>query len=338
MSDLREAVLGPAPGKPPPPPVLAVENLTVEFATRRGVVRAADGLSYRIERGRTLAVVGESGCGKTVTALAVMGLVDAPGRLTAGTVALRGTDLCLLPEAALRRLRGREMAMIFQEPMTALNPVMRVGDQVAEPLILHGRLSANEAWRAACDLLDRVGIPTPLRRAYDYPHQLSGGMRQRVMIAMALACNPSLLIADEPTTALDVTVQAQILELLLELQQSYGTAIQYISHDLGVISEIADDIAVMYAGRIVERAPAARLFEAPRHPYTRGLLATRPRIGARTERLPAIPGQVPDLARLPSGCAFRDRCALARPHCATRPPALETIGHEHQVACFEVKT
>jgi peptide/nickel transport system ATP-binding protein len=336
MSDLREAVLGPAPKKAPPPPVLAVEDLRVEFPTRRGIVRAADGLSYRIERGTTLAVVGESGCGKTVTALAVMGLIDPPGRVDAGKVALRGTDLTLLPETALRRLRGREMAMIFQEPMTALNPVMRVGDQVAEPLILHGRLGRTEAWRAACDLLDRVGIPMPLRRAHDYPHQLSGGMRQRVMIAMALACSPSLLIADEPTTALDVTVQAQILELLLALQESYGTAIQYISHDLGVISEIADEIVVMYAGRIVERARAETLFEAPRHPYTRGLLATRPRIGDRRERLPAISGQVPDLARLPSGCAFRDRCALARPHCATRPPPLEAIGEDHQVACFEV--
>ena len=337
MSDLRQAVLGPPPKRPAPPPVLAVDGLTVEFHTRRGVVRPADDVSYQIARGQTLAVVGESGCGKTVGALAVMGLVDPPGRITAGRVMLRGTDLRLLPEAALRRLRGREMAMIFQEPATALNPVMCIGDQVAEPLILHDRLGPREAWRAAVELLDRVGIPMPARRARDYPHQLSGGMRQRVMIAIALACNPSLLIADEPTTALDVTVQAQILELLLALQESYGTAIQYISHDLGVISEIADEVAVMYAGRIVERAPAGQLFEDPRHPYTRGLLATRPWIGVRAKRLPAIPGQVPDLARLASGCAFRDRCALARPHCAERPPALETIAAGHQAACFEVK-
>jgi oligopeptide/dipeptide ABC transporter ATP-binding protein len=334
VSDLREAVLGPAPPKSAPAPALDVRNLSVTFETRQGPLRAVDNISYRIDRGRTLGVVGESGCGKSVSALAVMGLIDPPGEASAGAINLRGTDLSRLPEPMLCGLRGRDVAMIFQEPMTALNPVMTVGDQIAEVLILHEELTERDArWRTV-ELLERVGISLPMRRAHEYPHQLSGGMRQRVMIAMALACKPALLIADEPTTALDVTVQAQILELMLELQESVGMAIQFISHDLGVISEIADDVAVMYAGRIVEQAPAERLFEAPRHPYTRGLLATLPRVGARVGRLPAITGAVPDLADLPSGCAFRDRCPNAIADCAARPPRLGEVAPGHQVACY----
>jgi len=334
VTDFREAVLGPAPPKAEPSAALEVRNLSVDFDTRQGPLRAVDNISYRIERGRTLGVVGESGCGKSVSALAVMGLIDPPGEVSAGAINLRGTDLSRLPEPMLCGLRGRDVAMIFQEPMTALNPVMTVGAQIAEVLKLHQDFSGRETWRRAVDLLAQVGIPLPMRRAHEYPHQLSGGMRQRVMIAMALACKPALLIADEPTTALDVTVQAQILELMLDLQQTVGMAIQFISHDLGVISEIADDVVVMYAGRIVEQAPADELFAAPRHPYTRGLLATLPRIGARAERLPAIRGAVPDLAHLPSGCAFRDRCPNVTTKCAGLPPKLEEETPGHSVACY----
>jgi len=333
VTSLKEELLGPRQAAPPPPPVLDVAALSVTFRMRRETVVAVDSVSWRVERGRTLGVVGESGSGKTAAALGVMGLIDPPGEIEADRVGLRGTDLCRLPEKALSRLRGRVMAMVFQEPMTALNPVLTVGDQVAEPLILHQRMGAREAWRCAVDLLHRVGIPLPLRRANDYPHQLSGGMRQRVMIAMALACNPSLLFADEPTTSLDVTVQAQILDLILALQEETGMAIQFISHDLGVISEIADEVAVMYAGRIVEQAPAEALFETPLHPYTHGLLATLPQLGRRVARLPAIPGAVPDLADLPRGCAFRTRCPKAGTLCAEWAPALEEKAPGRRVAC-----
>ncbi len=332
MSDLREAVLGPAP-TPTPTAALDVDGLTVAFDTRHGPLTAVDGISYRIERGRTLGVVGESGCGKSVAALAVMGLIDPPGRVSAKSIRLHGSDIGGLAEPVLRALRGNDMAMIFQEPMTALNPVMTVGNQIAEVVSLHTDNGRREAWRRALDLLDQVGIPLPMRRAHEYPHQLSGGMRQRVMIAMALACEPTLLIADEPTTALDVTVQAQILELMLELQEKVGMAIQFISHDLGVISEIADDVMVMYAGNIVEFAPADEIFGTPRHPYTKGLLNTLPRIGARHDRLPAIRGTVPDLANLPSGCAFRDRCPNVTSTCAARKPKLEEATPGHRIAC-----
>ena len=337
MPDLRQAILGPAPAKAQPAPVLDVSDLSVVFDTRAGPLRAVDRISYSIERGRTLGVVGESGCGKSAAALAVMGLIDPPGRIDGGAVSLRGTDLGRLSEERLCTLRGRELAMIFQEPMTALNPVMTVGDQIAEVLVLHNQLSANDAWRAAVDMLDRVGIDLPMKRGRDYPHQLSGGMRQRVMIAMALACKPSLLIADEPTTALDVTVQAQIIDLMVDLQDSFGMAIQFISHDLGVISEIADDVLVMYAGRVVERASADALFEAPRHPYTQGLLATLPRIGTSQHRLAAIRGTVPDLGALPTGCAFRDRCPHAISPCAGTPPPFTEAAPGHLVACHAVE-
>ena len=320
----------------PPLPVLEIRDLAVEFQTRRGPLRAVDGISYRIERGRCLGVVGESGCGKSVTALAIMGLIDPPGRIVGGSVVLRGRDLCAMDEEDLRHLRGAELAMIFQEPMTSLNPVMTTGDQVAEVLVLHEGLAPRDAADRAVELLDRVGIPTSRQRARDYPHQLSGGMRQRVMIAMALACRPALLIADEPTTALDVTIQAQILELLLALQESEDMAIQFISHDIGVISEIADEVAVMYAGRIVEQAPIHELLSNPCHPYTRGLLATLPRLHANEHRLPVIPGAVPDLAVMPRGCAFQDRCPYAGTDCREITPLAETIAPDHRVACHRV--
>ena len=318
-------------------PVLAVSDLAVAFDTSAGTVPAVNGVSFGIGAGRTLGLVGESGCGKTVTALAVMGLIDPPGRIAGGGVALCGESLAGLSESALCRIRGRRMTMVFQEPMTALNPVLRIGDQIAEVAVLHRGFGARAAWNEAVELLGRVGIPEPARRAYDYPHRLSGGMRQRAMIAMALAGEPALLIADEPTTALDVTVQAQILELLAALQHDRGTAILFISHDLGVVSEIADEVAVMYAGRIVEQGPTEALFAAPRHPYTAGLLETLPRIGAGRARLPAIAGNVPDLASLPDGCAFRDRCPRAAAECSRAVPPLEAAGGGHRAACWRIE-
>ena len=316
-----------------PPPALEVADLAVAFDTRGGPLPAVDGVSFSVAPGRTLGLVGESGCGKTVTALAAMGLIDPPGRVARGEVRLGGVALSGLDERALRRARGRRAAMIFQEPMTALNPVARIGDQVAEAALLHDPIPRREAQDRAVALLERVGIPEAARRARDYPHRLSGGMRQRAMIAMALAGRPDLLIADEPTTALDATVQAQILELLAGLQRDRGMAILFISHDLGAVSEIADDVAVMYAGRIVERAPAQALFDSPRHPYAQGLLATLPRLGARPERLPAIPGAVPGPGAWPSGCAFRDRCPRAAAECARARPELAELGGGRAAAC-----
>lgn len=315
-------------------PVFEVRDLAVSFALRDGAVRAVDGVSFSIAAGRTLGLVGESGCGKTATALAAMGLIDPPGRVTRGRVSLLGKSLEGLSEAAMRRVRGRRMAMVFQEPMTALNPVQRIGDQIAETQLVHGRAGRRAARDAAAALLDRVGVPDAARRARDYPHRLSGGMRQRAAVAMALAGDPALLIADEPTTALDVTVQAQILELLAGLGRDRGMAMLFISHDLGAVSEIADDIAVMYAGRIVERGPVRAVLESPRHPYTAGLLATLPRLGRNPARLPAIPGNVPDLAALPPGCAFADRCPRAVADCRRAPPPpLETLDGGRAVAC-----
>ena len=315
-------------------PVLDVSDLAVAFDTPRGPVPAVSGVSFRIEAGKALGLVGESGCGKTVAALAVMGLVDPPGRIAGGRVALCGDPLDGLSEEELCGLRGRRMAMVFQEPMTALNPVLRIGDQIAEVALLHDGCGRRAARDKAVALLDRVGIPDAERRAGDWPHRLSGGMRQRAMIAMALAGQPDLLIADEPTTALDTTVQAQIVDLLLELRDDRGTAILFISHDLGAVSQIADDIAVMYAGRIVEQAPTAALFAGPRHPYTAGLLATLPRIGERRARLPAIGGSVPDPASLPAGCAFRERCPSAFDACRRTRPALAPAAGGRRVACL----
>ena len=315
-------------------PLLAVDGLSVAFAGRDGVVRAVDGVSYEIEAGRTLGVVGESGCGKSVAALALLGLVSPPGRITAGRVLLDGSDLLALDERRLRAIRGARISMVFQEPATALNPVQMVGAQVAESFRIHHGLSRTQAWTGAVHMLAQVGIPSPSRRARDYPHQLSGGMRQRAVIAMALACGPALLIADEPTTALDVTIQAQILDLMLDMQERMGMAIQFISHNLAVISEVAHEVMVMYAGRVVERAPARALFATPQHPYTRGLIEALPRLGGKADFKP-IPGAVPDPPALPAGCRFSDRCPLATAECRAAEPPFERRPDGRGVACFK---
>jgi oligopeptide/dipeptide ABC transporter ATP-binding protein len=318
-----------------PPGGLAVEALEVTFATDAGPVKAVDGVDFALAAGKTVALVGESGCGKTVTALALLGLVPAPGRVSGGRVLYDGADLASMPEPALDRLRGDRVAMIFQEPMTALNPVYTVGDQIAEVLVVHRGATRRGAWSDAIDLLARVGIPDAEARAAAYPHQLSGGMRQRAVIAMALACRPDVLIADEPTTALDVTVQAQILDLIMAAQGEMGMAVLFISHDLAVVSEVADRVLVMYAGRIVEDAAARDLFADPRHPYTRGLIETVPDPGRRRRRLAAIPGTVPDLGSLPRGCRFVTRCPLATATCREAEPPMETADDGRRVACHE---
>jgi peptide/nickel transport system ATP-binding protein len=323
------------------PPVLQVERLQTFFYTRRGILKAVDGVGFSTRAGETLAIVGESGCGKSVTALSLMRLVpEPPGRVVGGSVKLAGRELLALDEAAMRRVRGKEISMIFQEPMTSLNPVMTIGRQITEVLLLHEGLSRSAAHRKAVEMLRLVHIPEPEQRAQDYPHQLSGGMRQRVMIAMALACNPKVLIADEPTTALDVTIQAQILDLILELQRVLGTAVILITHDLGVVAEIARRVIVMYAGRKVEEAPVAELFARPLHPYTRGLLISIPRLtvihsdSAQPERLPEIPGMVPPLTNLPSGCRFAPRCSLADDRCRSQYPPYEQKRQGHWAACW----
>jgi peptide/nickel transport system ATP-binding protein len=315
--------------------LLDICDLRVSFRTGAGEARAVDGVSLRLEAGRTLGLVGESGCGKTVTALSIMRLVPAPGRIDAGRVELAGRDLLALPESAMRAVRGAEVAMIFQEPMTSLNPVLTVGDQIAEAIALHRDISRAGARAQAIEMLRLVEIPEPERRAGEYPHQLSGGMRQRVMIAMAISCRPRLLIADEPTTALDVTIQAQILDLLGELQRRVGMAMLLVTHDLGVVAERAEVVAIMYAGRIVEHGPVADVFRNPLHPYTRGLLQSLPKLGGqRHTRLQALPGVVPDLLCLPSGCRFRDRCRLAIETCASVDPALEQHAPQRWAACI----
>jgi peptide/nickel transport system ATP-binding protein len=319
-------------------PVLAVDQLRVSFQTRDRTIRAVDGVSFSVAAGEILGIVGESGCGKSMTALSVMGLVpDPPGRV-AGSIRLAERELVGLAESEMRRLRGNAISMVFQEPMTSLDPVMRVGDQIAEPLVLHQGLSRRDARTRAVDLLQRVHIPEPERRAAAYPHQLSGGMRQRIMIAMALACRPAVLLADEPTTALDVTIQAQILRLMVELRRELGTAIVLITHDLGVIAETADRVVVMYAGRKVEEAPVADLFARPQHPYTAGLLAAIPRIdrtgAAKRKRLVEIGGVVPVLDREITGCRFAPRCRLATDHCRHEDPPLEVRRPDHLAACW----
>ena len=315
--------------------LLEVHGLTTVFDTDAGEVRAVDGVDFSLERGRTLGIVGESGCGKSVTALSIMGLVPRPpGRIVAGEVRFEGEDLLRLSPARLRELRGARLSMIFQEPMTSLNPAFTVGDQVAEALLRHEKTSRKEAKHNAIEMLRRVRIPSPERRARDYPHRLSGGMRQRVMIAMALACNPRLLIADEPTTALDVTIQAQILELMRALRSELGTAIILITHDLGVIAELADDVIVMYAGKVVERCPVSSLFTEPHHPYTIGLLGSIPRLDLAQQRLSAIEGTVPDAAAMPAGCRFHARCPFAVNKCREEVPPLLPIEENHFVACW----
>ncbi len=318
--------------------LLRVENLQTYFFTDAGVLRAVDGVSLRIAPGETLGVVGESGCGKTVTALSILRLVpDPPGRIVGGRVTFEGTELLGLDAERMRKMRGSAISMIFQEPMTSLNPVFTVGDQIAEGVRLHQHLSRRAAWNRAVEMLRLVQIPDPDRRAREYPHQLSGGMRQRVMIAMALACGPRLLIADEPTTALDVTIQAQILELLVGLKEELGMAVMLITHDLGVIADTAQRVVVMYAGRVVEEAPVRDLFANPRHPYTQGLLASIPTlekgVGGR-KRLQAIPGLVPSLLDLPPGCRFSDRCPLAVPECRTAEPELRQVTPQHRARCI----
>ena len=313
--------------------LLRVEHLSISFKTDKGALHAVDDMSYQIRPGKTLGLVGESGCGKSTTALALMGLLPSNATV-AGAAHFLDQELFAQTEAQWRRVRGDRIAMIFQEPMTALNPVLQIGEQIGETLLLHQGLAPKVARERAIDMLDEVGIPSARTRASAYPHQLSGGMRQRAMIAMALACRPSLLIADEPTTALDVTIQAQILELMLELQDRIGMAIQFISHNLGVVSELADDIIVMYAGRIVERAPAAELFAQPRHPYTVGLIHTLPNLLHRQPRLPVIAGGMPDLTVPTPGCRFADRCARVVRQCREQVPPLAAVAADHDVACF----
>jgi len=317
-----------------PEALLEVRGLGIEFATDRGALRAVDGAAFRVAPGRTLAIVGESGCGKSVTALALMGLLPGSAR-TEGTILLEGAEIGGLPPEARRRLRGVKMAMVFQEPMTSLNPAFTAGEQVAEVLRLHRGLKGRAAMAEAVAMLERVRIPDAARRAKQYPHQLSGGMRQRVMIAIALACRPRLLIADEPTTALDVTVQAQILNLLDRLKQETGTAVLLITHDLGLVADHADDVVVMYAGRVVERAAAEALFQRPQHPYTIGLLGARPRVdGPREDRLSSIEGIVPDLQDPPPGCRFAPRCPFATAVCGAETPLLAAVRPAHEVACL----
>ena len=325
----RGAEHGPRPGAP----LLSVRGLSVAF----GGVEVVDSISFEVDRGEVLGVVGESGCGKSVTALALMGLLPKMAHLEAETLRLDGEDLLGAREARLRALRGATMSMIFQEPMTALNPVLTIGGQIVETIRKHDRFSRRAARERAVEMLARVGIPGPAERMGDFPHQLSGGMRQRVMIAMAIACNPKLLIADEPTTALDVTIQAQILELLRGLQEELGMGIVMITHDLGVVSSFSDRVVVMYAGRIVEAATAASIFERPAHPYTRGLLASLPSTEEDRPRLSAIPGTVPPPFAFPSGCRFRPRCAHAAPRCAEVVPPLEPVGTGHRAACIRLE-
>ncbi len=318
--------------------LLEVRNLKTTFLTGAGVVRAVDGVSWDVQEGETVALVGESGCGKSVSALSVMRLVAPPaGRIDGGEIIYKGRDLLKLTEEEMRDVRGKEIAMVFQEPMTSLNPVLTIGRQLSEGLEIHMQMTPEQSRARAVELLGMVGIPDPQRRLAQYPHQFSGGMRQRMMIAMALACNPSLILADEPTTALDVTIQAQILELMRNLAQRLGVAMLIITHNLGVVARYANRVNVMYAGRIIERATAAELYADPRHPYTLGLLRSVPRLDEpRRARLAPIEGQPPDLTRLPPGCAFAPRCAYRVARCVEVPP-LEPLGAAgHMSACWEV--
>lgn len=322
---------------PPTDALLSLRDVRVTFRTADGLITPVDGVSFDIVRGETLALVGESGCGKSLTALTILRLIDAPGRIEPGSrITFDGRDILTLGDKDLRAIRGRQAAMIFQEPMTALNPVYSAGEQIAEVVRTHTSDSRSEAWAKAVAMLGAVGIPSPEIRARQFPHQLSGGMRQRVMIAMALVLNPSLLIADEPTTALDVTIQAQLLDLLRDAQRARGASMLLITHDLGVVAESAQRVAVMYAGQIVEESPVVELFAAPQHPYTQGLMAAMPRAGTRQKRLTTIPGTVPPPGAWPTGCRFADRCAYAWSRCTSEAPALHQLGKGRTSRCHLV--
>jgi peptide/nickel transport system ATP-binding protein len=337
-ADKREAHGVAAAGEP----LLAVDNLRTYFDLRHGIVKAVDNVGFTLAPHETLAIVGESGCGKSITALSLMRLVpDPPGRIVGGSVKLAGVDLLALDEETMRGVRGKDIAMIFQEPMTSLNPVLTIGNQIAEAVLLHETVNRRQAWDKAVEMMRLAHIPEPEQRAHEYPHQLSGGMRQRAMIAMALACNPKVLIADEPTTALDVTIQAQILDIILDLQNKLGTAVILITHDLGVVAETAQRVIVMYAGRKVEEASVEELFAQPQHPYTQGLMGSIPRlpslrgeVAIAAERLLEIPGAVPALTNLPPGCVFAPRCAHAEERCRNRYPDYEEKRPDHWAACW----
>ena len=315
--------------------LLSVQNLCTYFYTDDGVVKAVDGVSFVIEQGQTVCLVGESGCGKSVTALSIMRLIpDPPGKIAQGRIVFNGRDLLAVSEADMRSIRGNEIAMIFQEPMTSLNPVFTVGDQIMEAVMLHQKVKTGEARERTIEMLRKVRMPNPEQRIREYPHQLSGGMRQRVMIAMALSCNPKLLIADEPTTALDVTIQAQILDLLRQLQQDFKMALLLITHDLGVVAEMANHVYVMYASKVAEHAEVKKLFERPLHPYTKGLFRSLPRLGAKKDRLEAIPGVVPSPLNFPKGCKFWPRCPDATEQSRREEPQLRELRPGHWVACW----
>ena len=316
-------------------PLLEVVDLKTYFHTDQGLVRAVDGVSFQVNRGKTLGIVGESGCGKSVASLSILRLIPSPpGRIEGGRILFKGQDLLELSEGRMRKIRGNEISMVFQEPMTSLNPVFTCGDQIVEAITLHQGLTKRKAKARAVEMLKLVGIPSPEERVDEYPHQLSGGMRQRVMIAMALSCNPSLLIADEPTTALDVTIQAQILELLAKLGEDLAMSVIVITHDLGVIAEVAERVVVMYAGRVAEYADVGPLFNSPLHPYTVGLLQSIPRLGRRRERLKVIPGNVPNPLKFPPACRFHPRCPIAIDKCRAEEPDLEELSRGHYVRCW----
>ncbi len=315
-------------------PTLKVQNLETTFFLKSGPFRAVRGLSYEIYPGETLGIVGESGCGKSVTSLAVMRLIENPGKITGGEIFFNGRDILKISDSDMEDLRGSKIAMIFQEPMTALNPVLTIGQQIDEQILRHEKVSPDEAKKRSIEMLSLVGIPSPEERYENYPHQLSGGMRQRAMIAMALSCRPQVLIADEPTTALDVTIQAQILELIQNLQKKFNMAVQFITHDLGVISEISDRVLVMYGGQVCESATTEELFKNPKHPYTAALMNSRPKLGQRTRRLKTIEGTVPAPQDFPKGCPFANRCGFATSECWNQVPPVTEIKKGHIVACF----
>jgi len=315
-------------------PLLSLQELKTYFFTKNGVRKAVDGVSLDLDQGRTLGIVGESGSGKTVACLSVMRLVPPPGRIVGGKILFENRNLAGLSEKEFGEIRGKEIGMVFQDPMTSLNPFLTIGEQVSEPLEVHERLSRRQARRRAVEMLEKVGIPEPAKRLDEYPHRFSGGMRQRVMIAMALIGNPKVLIADEPTTALDVTIQAQVLELFRKIKQEFGTAILLVTHNLGIVAGMADHVGVMYAGRVVEYAPTEKLFSSPRHPYTLALLRAVPRLGERGQDLVPISGSPPDLAQLPPGCSFYERCPFHQSRCMEEAPPLDPVGKDHLASCW----